>query len=146
MNNFSKYKKVGDPSVREKAANWGVAIGLQAVDGLVPSKRLYEIARDNIEGKITNDQAEKQISAYYKKNPPKTMVEREEQEADEVSSRINKLLGKNSFSFSPAEYISIHGYLFDGILDPRITGKIRRYDITKSEPVITRPKSIAPSP
>ncbi len=133
---FEEYKKVGEPSVRERAANWGIAIGLQAVDNLTPSKYLYEIARENIEGKITSDQAEKLIRTYYKKNPPKTTKEQEKKEADEVSSRINKLLGKNSFSFSPAEYISIHKYLFDGLLDRKITGKIRTYDIAKSEPIL----------
>jgi fido (protein-threonine AMPylation protein) len=134
---FEEYQKVGEPADKaEKAKNWGIAIGLQAVDGLTPSKYLYEVARENIEGKITSDQAEKLVRAYYKKNPPTTTEEQEKNEADQVSSRINTLLGKNSFSFSPAEYISIHKYLFDGILDRKITGKIRTYDITKSEPVL----------
>jgi fido (protein-threonine AMPylation protein) len=133
---ISEYKKIGDPSVQDKARNWGIAIGLQAVDGLTPSNYLYQIARDNIEGKITSEQAERQIATYYRKNPPKSTLERKKQEADEVSARINKLLSSDTFSFSPAEYISIHKYLFKGILNPKIAGKIRAYDISKSEPAL----------
>ncbi|MCQ2254102.1 MAG: hypothetical protein MJZ29_01235 [Bacteroidaceae bacterium] len=31
------YLRLGEPQQAEKAANWGIAIGLQAVDGLTPS-------------------------------------------------------------------------------------------------------------
>lgn len=55
---------------------------------------------------------------------------------DEVSARINRLLSTKTFSFSPAELISIHRALFTGILDRKIAGKIRDYDITKDEPIL----------
>lgn len=105
MDNFSEYKKLGEPDKLKKLENWRVAIGLQQVDDLTPSKYLIEIAKENIEGKISADDAEKQITTYYKNTPPRTTTEKEKQEADEVSSRINKLLSKNSFSFSPAESV-----------------------------------------
>ena len=92
--------------------------------------------KKNIDGKISIDDAEKQITAYYRKNPPKTSKEQAEKEADEVSSRISKLLGKKAFSFSPAELIAIHKYLFTGILDAKTAGKIRKYDISKDEPIL----------
>jgi fido (protein-threonine AMPylation protein) len=133
---ISEYKKVGDPSVKDKARNWGIAIGLQAVDGLTPSKYLYQIARDNIEGKITSAKAEQIVATYYKQNSPKTAKEYAQREADEVAARINKLLESNTFSFSPAEYLSIHKYLFSGILNHKIVGKFRKYDITKPEAVL----------
>jgi fido (protein-threonine AMPylation protein)/DNA-binding CsgD family transcriptional regulator len=136
MGNFSGYKKVGEPAKQAKIENWRVAIGLQAVDGLSPSNYLVQLAHDNIDGKISADDVEKQISAYYKHNAPKTQTEQEKREADEVSSRINKLLGKNSFSFSPAELLAIHKYLFSGILNPKIAGHYRTYDITKDEPIL----------
>ncbi|MDR1691536.1 MAG: Fic family protein [Rickettsiales bacterium] len=136
MDNFSEYKKIGEPDKKVKLENWRVAIGLQQVDGLTPSKYLIEIAKDNIDGKISIEKAEKQIKTYYKKNPPKTNEEKERQEADEVSSRITKLLSKKSFSFSPAELVSIHKYLFTGILDKKTAGKFRKYDISKNEPVL----------
>jgi fido (protein-threonine AMPylation protein) len=92
--------------------------------------------KKNIDGKISIDDAEKQITAYYRKNPPKTSKEQAEKEADEVSSRISKLLGKKAFLFSPAELIAIHKYLFTGILDAKTAGKIRKYDISKDEPIL----------
>lgn len=136
MSDFDEYKKVGEPNKRKKVENWRVAIGLQQVDGLTPSKYLIKIAKENIEGKISVEDAEKQISTYYKQHPPKTTAAQKKREADEVSSRINKLLSKNAFTFSPAEYVAIHKYLFTGILDAKTAGKIRTYDITKAEPIL----------
>ena len=31
---FDEYIRLGEPEQQEKAANWSIAIGLQAVDGL----------------------------------------------------------------------------------------------------------------
>lgn len=68
---FEEYKKLGEPNKQKKAENWRIAIGLQQVDGLTPSKYLIEIAKENIEGKISIDDAGKQITQYYKKKPTK---------------------------------------------------------------------------
>lgn len=136
MEHFEEYKKQGEPEKSQKAENWGVAIGLQQVDNLTPSKYLIEVAKDNIEGKISIDEVGEQVSQYYKKNPAKTLKEHNEKEADEVSARIAKLLSTHTFSFSPAELISIHKALFSGIFDDEIAGKIRTYDITKKEPIL----------
>lgn len=136
MEHFEEYKKQGEPEKLQKAENWGVAIGLQQVDNLTPSKYLIEVAKDNIEGKISIDEAGEQVSQYYKKNPAKTLKEHNEKEADEISARIAKLLSTHTCSFSPAELISIHKALFSGIFDDEIAGKIRTYDITKKEPIL----------
>lgn len=53
MEHFEEYKKQGEPEKSQKAENWGIAIGLQQVDNLTPSKYLIEVAKDNIEGKIS---------------------------------------------------------------------------------------------
>lgn len=66
MSDFEEYKKQGEPDKQKKAENWGVAIGLQQVDGLLPSKYLIEVAKDNIEGKISIDEAAEQVKQYYK--------------------------------------------------------------------------------
>ena len=136
MEHFKEYKKQTEPEKYQKAENWGIAIGLQRVDNLTPSKYLIEVAKDNIEGKISIDEASEQITQYYKKNPAQTLKEHGEKEADEVSARITKLLSTHSFSFSPAELISIHKALFTGVLDHKIAGQIRDYDITKEEPIL----------
>ena len=53
--NFDEYKKNGTPEQKKRAENWGVAIGLQAVDGLRVSDFLLELARKNIEGELPDD-------------------------------------------------------------------------------------------
>ena len=60
--------------------------------------------------------------------------EDETKEADIVSSRIAQLLGEKTFQFSPAEWMSIHRRLFEGVFDH--AGKIRTYNITKKEWVL----------
>jgi fido (protein-threonine AMPylation protein) len=136
MAHFEEYKKQNEPEKLEKAENWGVAIGLQQVDNLTPSKYLIQVAKDNIEGKISIDEASEQVTQYYKKNPAVTVKEQGEKEADEVSTRIAKLLSAHTFSFRPAELKSIHKFLFTGIFDNKIVGKFRTYDITKAEPIL----------
>ena len=36
FNEFEEYKKQGEPSQKQKAENWAIAIGLQKVDNLIP--------------------------------------------------------------------------------------------------------------
>ena len=50
---FEEYKNHPDPIVRERANNWAIAIGLQRVDELNVSDFLIQVARQEIEGKIT---------------------------------------------------------------------------------------------
>ncbi len=67
---LEKYKNHPDPKVRERAGNWGIAIGLQAVDNLTVSDYLIELAKLNVEGKITNTEVQKRISEYHKPRKP----------------------------------------------------------------------------
>ena len=62
---FEEYKNHQDPFIRERARNWTVAIGLQRVDGLSVSDFLIQVARQEIEGKITMDEAQTLIDEYY---------------------------------------------------------------------------------
>ena len=50
---FKEYIKQSEPNKRDKGYAWSTAIGLQAVDGLEPSKHLVKTAIENIEGYIT---------------------------------------------------------------------------------------------
>lgn len=130
---FKEYLKQSEPDKFYKGYAWHTAIGLQAVDGLTPSKYLIDTALQNIEGKITIDEAQILMDTYYEENPPISDGKRTE-EADKVSVRIAKLLSEKAFSFTPNEYISIHRKLFVGIYDH--AGKIRDYNISKSEWVL----------
>lgn len=133
---FEEYKKQTEPATKARAANWSVAIGLQRVDDLRPSNYLIQLARQNIDGHMSIDDAEEEIKTYYKQIANKTPQVNQENEADIVSTRIAKLLGTSAFSFTPAQLLSIHGALFKDILDDKITGALRTYDITKTEPVL----------
>ena len=128
------YVKQGEPSRVEKSEAWQTAIGLQAVDGLNTSEYLLDTAKDHIEGKITIDEAQKRICSYYEQRTTRTEIENETKEADIVSARITKLLGEKAFQFSPAEWITIHRRLFEGVFDH--AGQIRQYNITKKEWVL----------
>ena len=50
---FKEYLRESEPDKAHKGYAWSTAIGLQAVDGLKPSKYLIDTAIQNIEGKIT---------------------------------------------------------------------------------------------
>lgn len=65
---FKEYIKETEPEKRDKGYAWHTAIGLQAVDGLRPSKYLIDTAIKNIEGDISIDEAGELLNSYYKEN------------------------------------------------------------------------------
>ena len=131
---FKEYLKESEPDKAHKGYAWSTAIGLQAVDGLKPSKYLIDTAIQNIEGNITIKEAQGLIDSYYEERPVHFSDDDRTEEADKVSSRIVEILSETAFSFSPNEYISIHRKLFQGIY--KHAGKIRDYNITKKEWVL----------
>ena len=131
---LEEYIKQGEPDKAEKSEAWQTAIGLQAVDGLNTSDYLLDTAKEHIEGKITIDEAQKRIHSYYEQRSVRTETENETKEADIVSVRIAKLLGEKAFQFSPAEWLSIHRRLFEGVFSQ--AGQVRQYNITKKEWVL----------
>ena len=133
MDNFEEYIRQGEPDKAEKAKVWKTAIGLQDVDGLKTSDYLIATAKQNIEGDISFDEVRHLIDSYYNQNPSKTDKNRTE-EADKVSARIAEILSEQTFTFSLAEYLSIHRRLFCDIYS--FAGKIRDYNITKKEWVL----------
>ena len=131
---FKEYLMESEPDKAHKGYAWSTAIGLQAVDGLKPSKCLIDTAIQNIEGKITMKEAQSLIDSYYEERPVHLSDDERTEEADKVSSRIAEILSETAFSFSPNAYISIHRKLFQGIY--KHAGKIRDYNITKKEWVL----------
>ena len=65
MTDFDEYLVAGEPDKRERAYGWATAIGLQAVDGLKVSDFLLNTAKRNIEGEITESEAQKIVDEYY---------------------------------------------------------------------------------
>jgi fido (protein-threonine AMPylation protein) len=134
---LSEYLRAKEPGKAELAGLWRAAIGLQKVDGLTPSAYLVETARRNIEGEITIAEAGKIIGEYYKSKAVRAEAAKTRtDEADIVSQRITGILAEPTFSFSPASYVSIHRKLFAGVY--KHAGKIRDYNITKSEWVLKK--------
>lgn len=141
---ITEYKPVGEPSSRKvRQQNWDIAIGLQAVDNLSPSKYLLDVARDNIDGKITITDAYKKIDKYYSSHAGKAEGE-DKEEVARVSTLITQILNDPSFTFAPSMYITIHKFLFRD-LNPKIAGVIRAAgllpefpdgNIIKNEPII----------
>ena len=66
LGQFNKYLEQIEPSKQEIANNWKASIGLQAVDGLHVSEFLLDVAKRNIEGEITVDEAIASIDDHYK--------------------------------------------------------------------------------
>lgn len=128
---FEEYLREKEPQKKEKGYAWHTAIGLQAVDGLQTSQYLIDTAKKNIEGDITFEEACTLINSYYKENAAHSQ---RVEEADKVSVRIAQLLSEKAFVFSPAQYLAVHQKLFTGIYQH--AGKIRDYNITKSEWVL----------
>ena len=131
---LEEYIKQGEPGKTEKSEAWRTAIGLQAVDGLKTSDYLLDTAKEHIEGNISIDEAQKRIQSYYDQRTERTEIEDATKEADIVSARITKLLGEKSFQFSPAEWMTIHRRLFEGVF--KHAGQVRPYNITKKEWVL----------
>ena len=132
---FEQYIRNTEPGKKEKSYAWSTAIGLQQVDGLTPSKYLFDTAKRNIDGEITFDEAKSLIDTYYEFKTERTENSEERtEEADKVASRIAQILSEKSFNFSPSHLIAIHGRLFEGIF--KFAGKLRDYDISKREWVL----------
>lgn len=151
---FESYILQSEPSKQERARLWRAAIGLQQVDGLTPSKYLYETARRNIEGEITIEEAKRLIDSYYECARPQNAANEAsvhplsnagvksksgvgddagKEEADKVSVRICEILKENTFSFTPDLLLSIHKRLFSGIFRKVKAGAFRDYNISKKE-------------
>lgn len=137
---FKEYIKETEPEKRDKGYAWHTAIGLQAVDGLRPSKYLIDTSIKNIEGDISIDEAGELLNSYYEENPKSDATDRAE-EADKVSLRIVKILSEKAFSFTPNEYISIHRKLFTGIYSHAgmlMCGKVTQKNLIDNSPLFRK--------
>ncbi len=132
VQDLDEYIRQGEPQKRERCEAQKVAIGLQQVDRLQTSEYLLDTAKRNIEGDISISEAKQLIDLYYKYASGRKVVKNDRtEEADKVAARITELIEEKTFSFTPAQLISIHLRLFDGIY--KLAGRIRDYNITKNE-------------
>ncbi len=132
---LSKFVNSDNVDAPDRAKLWKIAIGLQDVDGLKPSKYLLDTAKEHIEGRIGIEEVEQRINKYYKiLNSREQEKADNNEEADKVSVRITEILSDKSFNFNPVELINIHKKLFSDIFE--FAGKIRDYNFTKDEWVL----------
>ena len=132
---LDEYIRQGEPQQRERSEAWKVAIGLQQVDRLQTSDYLLDTAKRHIEGDISIGEAKQLIDSYYQSASGRKDIENDRtEEADKVAARITELIEEKTFSFTPAQLISIHRRLFEGIY--KLAGRIRDYNITKNEWVL----------
>ena len=136
---FDSYILQSEPEKQENGKLWQTAIGLQQVDGLTPSKYLYETAKRNIDGEITIEGAKLLIDSYYETRQGRTEDENDAEEADKVSVRIREILAEKTFSFTPDLLLSIHKRLFTGVFYKVKAGRFRDYNISKREWVFDAP-------
>ncbi|MGL4761270.1 MAG: Fic family protein [Sarcina sp.] len=137
INLESTYDKVENTNSSKQT--WEVAIGLNKVDNLEPSKYLLELSEKSYNSNMTPDNIEEALRRYYSVLNTEDEIIASERECDLVATRIVKLLNDKSFKFSPIYLKSIHKALFDGIFEYPLNqyiGKFRDYNITKKEPVL----------
>lgn len=121
---FKEYLRELEPDKANKGYAWSTAIGLQAVDGLKPSKYLIDTAIQNIEGKITMKEAQSLIDSYYEERPAhlrgllnkgkvdiediKVDIENEKVDIQEKKVDIESLLSDKGSNFSVKTTVHIH--------------------------------------
>lgn len=137
---ITSYEKIEEEKNKEiKKNNWEVAIGLNKVDGLKPSKYLKELMIESINGTCSYKEIEEKLSKYYKNIDLSKKEEQDTRECDIVSTRIAEILEDESFTFNPIFLKNIHKHLFKGVFESSIkdyAGKFRDYNISKKEDIL----------
>lgn len=131
---FDEYIIQGEPSRRQRAENWQIAIGLQDVDRLQNSSYLLDTAKQHIEGTLDLAAAQKRITEYYRTEEGRKLTAARTDEADIVATRIMAVLAEEAFAFIPEEYLQLHKRLFEGVFPH--AGKYRNVNILKREWVL----------
>ena len=131
MNVYQKERKINGYI---KPLQWDMAIGLQQVDNLKPSKHLESIKEKNILGELTIKEIEKSLREYYTTKEKQKDINHNELECDFVSMRIVELLDQGNFELS-VDYIKyIHKYLFQDVYE--FAGEFRKIDFSKHEKIL----------
>ncbi len=117
-----------------KQLQWDMAIGLQEVDNLKPSKYFERLVTDNVEGNLTIEQVEKDLKEYYIEKEKQNDINHNEMECDLVSTRIVELLQIDNFELSVDYLKYVHKYLFQDVYE--FAGEFRKIDFSKHEKIL----------
>ena len=126
------YQEEQKPKGYIKQLQWDMAIGLQQVDNLKPSKYLEQIKEKNILGELTLKEVEQILREYY--TTKEKNINHNELECDFVSMRIVELLNQDNFELSVDYLKYIHKYLFQDVYE--FAGEFRKIDFSKHEKIL----------
>ena len=131
---INEYSEIYHSSSYHKQLQWDMAIGLQQVDNLKPSKYLEQISEKNILGELTIKEVEQSLKDYYSEKEKRHSVNHNELECDFVSMRIVELLSLDNFVLSVDYLKYIHKYLFQDVYE--FAGEFRKIDFSKHEKIL----------
>ena len=131
---INEYEEINKPSEYIKQQEWDMAIGLQQVEKLKPSKYLEKLINENIIGKLSLEQVKKDLRTYYIEKEKKNEVNHNELECDFVSTRIVELLQEDKFELSVDYLKYVHKYLFQDVYE--FAGNFRIVDFSKPEIIL----------
>lgn len=117
-----------------KQLQWDMAIGLQEVDNLKPSKYLEKLLQENVNGNLTIEQVKNELKEYYIEKEQEQDVNHNELECDFVSTRIVELLSIDNFELSVDYLKYVHKYLFQDVYE--FAGEFRNIDFSKHEKIL----------
>ena len=128
------YIETETPKNYVKQSEWDMAIGLQEVDNLKPSKYLEKLLQENVTGEKTIYEVEKELKEYYTEKENNNDVNHNELECDLVSTRIVELLQEDNFELSINYLKYVHKYLFQDVYE--FAGEFRKVDFSKHERIL----------
>ena len=131
---MNPYQEELKPKGYTKQLQWDMAIGLQQVDNLRPSKYLEQISEKNILGELTIEEVEENLKKYYVEKKKQNNIDHKELECDFVSMRIVELLEQDNFELSVGYLKYIHKYLFQDVYE--FAGEFRKIDFSKHEKIL----------
>ena len=131
---MNPYQEEIKPKGYIKQLQWDMAIGLQQVDNLTPSKYLKQMSEKNILGELTIQEVEKSLREYYTTKEKQKDINHNELECDFVSMRIVELLEQDNFELSVDYLKYIHKYLFQDVYE--FAGEFRKIDFSKHEKIL----------
>ena len=131
---INDYIETETPNNYVKQQEWDMAIGLQEVDNLKPSKYLEKLLQENVTGKKTIYEVEKELKEYYVEKEKNNEVNHNELECDLVSTKIVELLQENNFELSIDYLKYVHKYLFQDVYE--FAGIFRKVVFSKHERIL----------
>lgn len=131
---INDYIETATPNNYVKQQEWDMAIGLQEVDNLKPSKYLEKLLQENVTGEKTIYEVERELKQYYVEKDKTDKTVEDEFECDLVSTRIVELLQENNFELSIDYLKYVHKYLFQDVYE--FAGEFRKVDFSEHERIL----------